>query len=273
MSGAERRILLVEDNELNRDMLSRRLERRGYEVAIAVDGQEALTAVRESRPDLVLMDMSLPVLDGWEVTRRLKADPATRTVPVIALTAHAMEGDRTKALAAGADDFDTKPVELPRLLQKIETLLGAGGARSSGIERPAVREHLLELVDFARSRCHASGAAHDACEAVRLAVEEACTNIIEHGYPNDAPGPIRLSVEADAGQITITISDDAPVFDPAGAPPPDLSSDWQERPIGGLGWHFIRSMMDEVRYVPGPRGGNILTLIKRTEANATDAHD
>jgi len=121
------RILLVEDNELNRDMLSRRLERRGYAVSLAVNGVEALQRTSADRPDLVLMDMSLPEIDGWEATRRLKADPATRAIPVIALTAHAMSGDRERALEAGCDDFDTKPVDLPRLLQKIEALLAAKG--------------------------------------------------------------------------------------------------------------------------------------------------
>jgi two-component system cell cycle response regulator DivK len=122
-----RTILLVEDNELNRDMLSRRLVRQGYRVVVAVDGGEALVRARDSAPDLILMDLSLPVIDGWEATRRLKADEATRPIPVIALTAHAMSGDREQALAAGCDDFDTKPVEMPRLLQKIAALLGAGG--------------------------------------------------------------------------------------------------------------------------------------------------
>ena len=117
------KILLVEDNEMNRDMLSRRLVKRGYEVVIAVEGEQGVALARSSAPDLVLMDMSLPVLDGWEATRRLKSDPATRDIPIIALTAHAMAGDREKASAAGCDDFDTKPVELPRLLSKIEGLL------------------------------------------------------------------------------------------------------------------------------------------------------
>jgi CheY-like chemotaxis protein len=117
------KILVVEDNELNRDMLTRRLSRKGYEVIAAVDGEEALAKVRGESPDLVLMDMSLPVLDGWEATRRLKSDSATRSVPVIALTAHAMSDDREKALAAGCDDYDTKPVELKRLLRKMEALL------------------------------------------------------------------------------------------------------------------------------------------------------
>jgi CheY-like chemotaxis protein len=117
------KILLVEDNELNRDMLSRRLSRRGHQVLEATDGEAALALAASERPDLILMDMSLPVLDGWEATRRLKAAPATRPIPVIALTAHAMVDDRERSLAAGCDDFDTKPVEIERLLGKIARLL------------------------------------------------------------------------------------------------------------------------------------------------------
>ncbi len=117
------RILLVEDNEMNRDMLSRRLERKGYEVTIAVDGQQGMDMARAGGYDLILMDMSLPEVDGWEATRMLRAEPDTRSVPIIALTAHAMAGDRDKALEAGCDDYDTKPIELPRLLGKIEALL------------------------------------------------------------------------------------------------------------------------------------------------------
>ena len=117
------KILLVEDNELNRDMLSRRLERRGYQIVTAVDGEEGIAMAHSELPDLILMDMNLPVLDGWEATRRLKDDPATRAIPVIALTAHAMSDDREKALAARCDDYDTKPVEFARLLGKIEALL------------------------------------------------------------------------------------------------------------------------------------------------------
>ena len=118
------KILLVEDNEMNRDMLSRRLQRLGYEVVTAVDGESGLAMTKTDLPSLVLMDMSLPGLDGWEATRQLKADPATRAIPVIALTAHAMAGDREKALAVGCDDFDIKPIDLDRLLGKIEALLG-----------------------------------------------------------------------------------------------------------------------------------------------------
>jgi len=124
------KILIVEDNEMNRDMLSRRLIRRGYEIVMAVDGAEGITAAGAENPDLILMDMSLPVVDGWEATRRLKAEPLTRAISVIGLTAHAMAGDREKVIAAGCDDYDTKPVELPRLLQKIEALLARGGERS-----------------------------------------------------------------------------------------------------------------------------------------------
>jgi CheY-like chemotaxis protein len=121
------RILLVEDNEMNRDMLSRRLERKGYEVLLASDGQQALDTAASEKPDLILMDMSLPVLDGWEATRRIKANQPTRSIPVIALTAHAMAEDEQKAREAGCDDYDTKPVELPRLLGKIDALLGKAG--------------------------------------------------------------------------------------------------------------------------------------------------
>jgi two-component system cell cycle response regulator DivK len=117
------KILLVEDNEMNRDMLSRRLERKGYEVVLAMDGQSGVEMAHTHAPDLVLMDMSLPVLDGWEATRRLKAAPATQHLPIIALTAHAMSSDREKALEAGCDDYDTKPIDLPRLIGKIEALL------------------------------------------------------------------------------------------------------------------------------------------------------
>ena len=120
------KILLVEDNEMNRDMLSRRLLRRGYEVVIAVDGQQGVDLAGTTQPNVSLMDMSLPVIDGWEATRRIKADPATKAIPVIALTAHAMAGDREQALAAGCDDYDTKPIDLTRLLPKIEKYAGPG---------------------------------------------------------------------------------------------------------------------------------------------------
>ncbi len=120
------RILIVEDNQENRDMLSRRLERKGYQTLIAVDGQAGVDAALRERPDLVLMDMSLPVIDGWEATRRIKADAEGARIPIIALTAHAMAGDRERAMQAGCDEYDTKPVELPRLLEKMRALLERG---------------------------------------------------------------------------------------------------------------------------------------------------
>jgi two-component system cell cycle response regulator DivK len=125
------KILIVEDNEMNRDMLSRRLQRKGYEVVVAVDGQEGVTMATSESPDLILMDMSLPVLDGWEATRQIKGNEATRRIPIIALTAHAMSTDRQKAFEAGSDDYDTKPVELTRLLGKMEALLSKNAADAS----------------------------------------------------------------------------------------------------------------------------------------------
>jgi two-component system, cell cycle response regulator DivK len=122
------KILVVEDNEMNLDMLSRRLGRNGYEVVAAQDGAAGVAKAQSENPQIILMDMSLPVLDGWEATRRLKADPATRDIPVIALTAHAMTEDKEKAMAAGCDDYDTKPIDLPRLLEKIKKLLSAGAS-------------------------------------------------------------------------------------------------------------------------------------------------
>ncbi|MBV8816858.1 MAG: response regulator [Acidobacteriaceae bacterium] len=121
--NVRRKVLLVEDNELNRDMLSRRLARRGYDVVVAKDGQQGIEMAKSERPDLILMDISLPVLDGWAATRQIRADETTRSTPVIALTAHAMIGDRDRSLEAGCDDYDTKPVELERLLEKMERLL------------------------------------------------------------------------------------------------------------------------------------------------------
>jgi two-component system, cell cycle response regulator DivK len=117
------KVLLVEDNEMNRDMLSRRLERKGYEVLIAIDGAEGVSMGMETNPDIILMDMSLPIIDGWTATQQLKTNPDTTHIPIIALTAHAMAGDREKALAAGCDDYDTKPIDLPRLLSKMANLL------------------------------------------------------------------------------------------------------------------------------------------------------
>jgi two-component system, cell cycle response regulator DivK len=126
------KILLVEDNEMNRDMLSRRLIRKGYEVVMAVDGEQGVAMAGSEKPDLILMDMSLPLIDGWEATRQVKSADATKAIPVIALTAHAMAGDREKALEAGCDDYDTKPVDINRLLDKISVLLTRSGGPAPG---------------------------------------------------------------------------------------------------------------------------------------------
>jgi CheY-like chemotaxis protein len=126
------KILLVEDNEMNRDLLSRRLERKGYQVVMAVDGAEGVALARSELPDLILMDMSLPVMNGWDATREIKKIPETQRIPLIALTAHAMPGDREKAVEAGCDDYDTKPIELPRLMGKIEALLQRAAAGREG---------------------------------------------------------------------------------------------------------------------------------------------
>ena len=140
-----RKILLVEDNDMNRDMLSRRLVRRGYEVAVALDGQDGLDQARQTKPDLVLMDMSLPVKDGWVATAELKADPVTRPIPVIGLSAHAMAGDRDRAMESGCDDYDTKPIELDRLLGKIEALLGKTAGITETAQGAPLRPPLNEL--------------------------------------------------------------------------------------------------------------------------------
>ena len=132
MTAARTKILLVEDNELNRDMLTRRLTLRGFDVSVAIDGLQAVGLAPKNMPDLILMDISLPEMDGWEATRRIKAAPETRAIPVIALTAHAMAGDRERSLEAGCDDFDTKPVELDRLLGKINALLARVDAANTG---------------------------------------------------------------------------------------------------------------------------------------------
>jgi CheY-like chemotaxis protein len=130
------KILIVEDNEMNRDMLSRRLERRGYEICVAGDGRQGIEQAQALLPDLILLDLSLPEIDGWEVARRLKTTPATSHIPIIALTAHAMTGDRDEAIAAGCNDYDTKPIEFQRLLGKIETLLKPAAPVPPGITRP-----------------------------------------------------------------------------------------------------------------------------------------
>ncbi len=265
------RLLLVEDNEMNRDMLARRLERRGYQVVVAVDGAEAIAKAESESPDLILMDMSLPVIDGWEASRRLKAGPATRRIPLIALTAHAMAGDREKALRAGCDDFDTKPVDLPRLLEKIQQHLGnatgpvAGPPKEEPLELtcPALMANLPVVHALADRACGIAGASQADAFAVRLAVEEVFGNIVRHGYPPAAAGPVALSFAIEPGQIRITVADEAPVFDPRQVRAPELGSGAHDRELGGLGWHLVFNLMDEVRHEAKGRRGNRVVLVKR----------
>jgi CheY-like chemotaxis protein/anti-sigma regulatory factor (Ser/Thr protein kinase) len=265
------RLLLVEDNEMNRDMLTRRLERKGYEVRVALDGAEAIAKAMSDSPDLILLDMSLPVIDGWEAARRLKKEAATRRIPVIALTAHAMAGDREKALAAGCDDFDTKPIDLQRLLGKIEQHLGAHGALDgvAKVEAPlaitclASLQNLPALHALADKACARARADEGETLAVRLAVEEVFSNIVHHGYPGGAAGPVTVAFAIEPPRLRITIEDEAPPFDPRQAPAPDLAGDVQARAVGGLGWHLVFRLMDEVKHeVPGTLG-NRLVLVKR----------
>ena len=279
------RILLVEDNELNRDMLTRRLERRGFEVLSAGDGAQGVALARSAAPDLVLMDMSLPVLDGWEATRRLKADPATGRIPVIALTAHAMAGDREQAMAAGCDDFDTKPVELPRLLGKISALLAAPPAdapaavpvvaaapvfEGAELELPAAGlRDLAPVRDFVRSACAAASARESTAQALVLAADEVCANVLQHGYGargEAGGGPLRLRLARDGERLLLRIEDRAPRFDPGGvvAARPDAPA--EDRPLGGLGWHLVRQMVDDVRWEPLEPAGNAVTLVTRLAA-------
>ena len=267
-----RKILLVEDNEMNRDMLTRRLERTGYQVLVALDGAEAIAKACSDSPELILLDMSLPVIDGWEAARRLKKEVATRRIPVIALTAHAMAGDREKALAAGCDDFDTKPIDLQRLLGKIEQQLGRaqGSAAVAGkIDIPltltclASLRNLPALHELADEACRRAEADEEDTLAVRLAVEEVFSNIVHHGYPPGSPGPVTLTFVIEPPGLRITIEDEASPFDPGQAPVPDLAAAASVRAIGGLGWHLVFRLMDEVRHeAPGERG-NRLVLVKR----------
>ena len=276
------RILLVEDNEMNREMLSRRLQRKGFEVLIAVDGLQGVAMAGADRPDLILMDMSLPGIDGWEATRRIKADPATRATPVIALTAHAMSDDRAKALAAGCDEFDTKPVDLARLLGKMQALLAgaAGGAavRASGlapeptaepvaITLPAVPASLHGFKTELEHFCMQAGVSARVQEDLQVVLDEICANVFRHAYPPDQPGPLRLELRLDRSAappvLELGFIDQGRPFDPLARPAPNLSSNWHDRPIGGLGIHLVQSMTDQQHYSHTPADGNRLTLTKQ----------
>ena len=279
------KILLVEDNELNRDMLSRRLQRRGFTVSWAGDGQQALQRVEEDPPDLVLMDMSLPVMDGWEATRRLKASPQTHNIPVIALTAHAMAGDREKALAAGCDDFDTKPVDFQRLTGKMDALLGsatppdavpvAGQRERMQLHLTARIEVLPQLMSLITDLCNRAGASNEISQELQLVFEEACVNVIRHAYAGREPGPIEIDawLADDRGQpsIVCTIRDEGPPFDPLGRALPDTSLSVEDRAIGGLGVLLMRRMSDRLLWRHDAQRGNQLTIVKHLNPPPTGA--
>ena len=281
------KILLVEDNEMNREMLSRRLQRKGFEVVIAVDGLQGVAMAGTEQPDLILMDLSLPGIDGWEATRRIKADAATRATPVIALTAHAMSDDRSKALAAGCDDFDTKPVDLARLLGKMAALLSSDAERAAvaatgspsapvnlraSIALPAVpaslREFKTELEHFCM-QAHISARVH---EDLQVVLDEICANVFRHAYALETPGPpvppgmLRLDMRVDKTAlppiVELSFIDQGRPFDPLARSAPDLSQSWQDRPIGGLGIHLVQSLTERQTYSHTAAEGNRLTLTK-----------
>ena len=259
------RILLVEDNELSRDMLSRRLARRGFEMIEAPDAEQALVLAAADAPDLILMDLSLPGMDGLEAVTRLRAAPATRLVPIIALSAHALSSDRDRALAVGCDDFDTKPVDLPRLLDKIGQLLPAAPRRLE--LRQARLDDLGMLREFVTRASQAAGASPDSVWALTLAVDEICSNIVLHGYGKATPGPIALEFEHAGDDAKLTISDRGRPFHPADAPVPDLSLPVETRRIGGLGWEFVGRVIDRLEYTRTADGQNQVTLFKQLAAS------
>lgn len=283
-----KRILLVEDNEMNREMLSRRLLRKGYEVVIAVDGLQGVEMARAQRPQLILMDLSLPGIDGWEATRRIKANPATRAIPVIALTAHAMSDDRAKALDAGCDDFDTKPVDLVRLLEKMERLLAsmtggvrreqavhaaepvaatAAAARSVSLTLPAMHTSLPGFKTELEHFCMEAGVAAGVQEDLQVVLDEVCANVFKHAYPPGQPGVLRMDLRLDGGRppraLELTLSDQGRPFDPLAKAAPDLSLSWEKRPLGGLGIHLVQTLTDHQSYRHSQAEGNRLTLVRR----------
>lgn len=266
------KILLVEDNEMNRDMLSRRLTRRGYQVVTAVDGEAGIAAVHAEQPDMVLMDMSLPLIDGWEATRRLKADPRTAHIPVIALTAHAMAEDRVRALDAGCDDFDTKPVELDRLCQKITALAPVAANAPPQVLQASALADLDAVVVLVADACKRVGASAEQAADLRLAVEEVFVNIVRHGYAGDS-GPITVEVDATRERIVVRLIDQAPAFDPVDVAASDIGASLEARSVGGLGWHLVRQVMDDVRREPASGGGNQFILLKRLQSGAQAGRD
>ena len=264
-----KKVLLVDDNELDRDMLSRRLARRGFEVLQSANGDDAIAQARRENPDLILIETSLPGLDGLSATRQLKSDPDTRSIPVLIVTSRAMKHDREQAMAAGCDDFDTKPVELPRLLSKIDGLLTERVLALS----PLSLDRLAEIREFLSASLRDLGCA-SSVDAFVLAVDEICANLVQHAEVGDYPGPTRVTVRRSGSDAIITVEDRGRPFDPADAPAPDLTSNWEDRRVGGLGWFLVKQMVDDLTYVSSvvPDGVvNRLTLIKRNVASSSDA--
>lgn len=258
-------LLLVEDHEMSRDMLARRLQRRGYQVLVAADCEEGVARARADRPDLVLMDLALPGDEGCEAARRLRGLPETRLTPVIALSAHTMPADRRRAIEAGCDDFEPKPVELDRLLRKIGALLAAAAPGRASLRVPAVRESLAKVRDWLEARAADAGLGEDDRFALVLAADEACANVVVHGGQRPQ-AHLEVGFQRTGAEACVTVSDQGPPFDPASLPAPDLDSAAESRRVGGLGWHFIRSVIDDVRYVPDAAHGNRLTLVRRVGA-------
>lgn len=284
------KILLVEDNELNRDMLLRRLVRKGFEVDVAVDGLQGVALAVSAAPDLILMDMSLPGIDGWEATRQIRANPCTRTVPVIALTAHAMSDDRTKALAAGCDDFDTKPVDLERLLGKMQALLTPveqpAAAASPPVQPvpghrditlPALPPSLLLLQAALDEVCNEAGMSRGQRDDLQVVLDEVCANIFKHAYPADAPGTVRMELRMVPhaqgtppahpvpAALELRFIDQGLPFNPLAQPEPITTLPLEERPLGGLGIHLVRQLTDRQHYSHTRAEGNRLTLWKHLD--------
>lgn len=279
------KILLVEDNEMNREMLSRRLVRKGYEVVIAVDGLQGVAMSVSESPELILMDMSLPVIDGWEATRRIKATQHTCTIPVIALTAHAMSDDRAKALAAGCDDFDTKPVDLARLLGKMDRLLTTSLSSVASVGKkasvvtvspavhlatltlPAVKSSLPGFKTELEHFCMQAGVASHIQEDLQVVLDEVCANVFKHAYAPGLSGLLCLDLCIDDNRnprsLVLTLTDQGSPFNPLAKAAPDTSLSWEERPIGGLGIHLVQTLTDEQSYSHTQADGNRLTLIKQ----------
>lgn len=251
---------------MSRDMLARRLRRRGYQVLVAADSGQGVQRARQDSPDLVLLDLALPSDTGCEAARTLRAAPETRLTPVIALSSHTMPADRRRAIEAGCDDFEPKPVELERLLRKVGALLAARPLGRASLRVPAARESLAKVRAWLEARAIEAGLEEEDRFALVLATDEACANVVLHGGPGDGHvevGFARVPHADGTADGRVTVTDHGPGFDPAQLPAPDLTSSAERRPVGGLGWHFIRSLIDDVRYAPDPVQGNRLVIVRQ----------